>query len=48
MGSLAKGSLVFVWLGQLPDSRMGWDWEQFYQDCLPSPPSGEIRLNVGA
>ena len=25
---------------------MGWDVGQFYQECLPSPPGGCIRLNV--
>ena len=27
-------------------SRMGWDGGRFYQECLPSPPVGWIRLNV--
>ena len=40
--------------GQLSDSRkpawdgsrIGWDEGQSYQECLPSPPGGWIRLNM--
>ena len=28
--------------------RMGWDRGQLYQEYLPSPSGGWIRLNVGA
>ena len=46
-----------AWLGSLgiyltarkppwDGSRMGWDGGRFYQECLPSPPVGWIRLNV--
>ena len=30
------------------EMRMGWDEGRFYQECLPSPSGGWIRLNVGA
>ena len=50
VGSLAKGIWMFGWLGQLPEgqeismeweqNRLGWGDGRFYQECLPSPPSG--------
>ena len=56
VGSLAEGSLIRRYPGQLSDSQetsMGWEQDglgrgegQFYQECLPSPPGGWIRLNV--
>ena len=29
-------------------NRIDWDGGCFYQECLPSPPGGWIRLNFGA
>ena len=44
MGS--QGSYVTVKKPPWDGSRMDWDGGQFYQECLPSPPGGWIRLNV--
>ena len=44
MGSL--GSYLMARKLPLDGSRMGWDGEQFYQECLLNPPGRWIRLNV--
>ena len=44
----SEGSCMMARKPLWDEMRMGWDEGWFYQECLPSPSGGWIRLNVGA